>query len=89
MSRVVVSFKIFPSDVTIDHSFLKRKIKKSLPKYASVSRFIEEPIAFGLIALIAHIVIPEEKPGGLDEIEKGFRKIQEISEIETLMIRRI
>lgn len=89
MSRVVISLKIFPSDVTIDLSLLKRKIEKGLPGYASVYRFVEEPIAFGLTALIVHIVIPEEKSGGLDEIEKGLHRIDEISEIETLMVRRV
>lgn len=89
MSKVVISFKIFPSDVTIDLSLLKQKIEKNLPEYASVYKFIEEPIAFGLTALVAQIVIPEEKSGGLDEIEKLLQRIDEISQIETLMIRRV
>jgi len=89
MSRVVISFKILPSDITIDLSLLKQKIEKSLPEYASVYKFIEEPIAFGLTALIAQIVIPEENSGGLDEIEKILQRIDEVSQMETLMIRRV
>jgi len=88
MAKVVVSVKIFPSDITVDLGLLKQKIERSLPEYASVYRFVEEPIAFGLVALIAHIVVPEEKPGGLDEVEKRLRGIDEISEIETIMVRR-
>lgn len=89
MSKVVVSIKIFPSDITIDLAILKEKVEKNLPEYASVYKFVEEPIAFGLVALIAHIVIPEEKSGGLGEIEERLQKINEISEIQTLMVRRI
>lgn len=89
MAKVLVSMKIFPSDITIDLDQLKKKIEKELPKYASVYRFNEEPIAFGLTALIAHIVIPEETPGGSDEVEKQLQKIDEISQIEPMMIRRI
>jgi len=89
MARVIVSMKIFPSDVTVDLGLLKQKIERSLPEFASVHRFAEEPIAFGLVALIAHIVIPEDKPGGLDEVEKFLRGIDEISEIETIMVRRV
>lgn len=88
MARVVVSVKIFPSDITVDLGLLKQKIEGSLPEYASVYRFVEEPIAFGLNALIAHIVVPEEKSGGLDEVEKRLRGIDEVSEIETIMVRR-
>jgi len=64
ISKVIVSIKIFPSDVTVDLGLLKEKIKKNLPEYASVYKFVEEPIAFGLVALITHIVFPEEKSGG-------------------------
>jgi len=89
MSKVVVSVKIFPSEITIDLAMLKEKVEKTLPEYASVYKFVEEPIAFGLVALIAHIVVPEEKSGGLEEIEERLQKINEISEIQTLMVRRI
>ncbi|UCE15817.1 MAG: elongation factor 1-beta [Candidatus Bathyarchaeota archaeon] len=89
MAKVLVSMKIFPSDITIDLNQLKKKIEKELPKYASVYRFNEEPIAFGLTALIAHIVIPEETPGGSDGVEEQLQKIDEISQIEPMMIRRI
>ena len=89
MSKVIVSIKIFPSDITTDLNQLKKRIEKELPKYASVYKFDEEPIAFGLTALIAHIIIPEEKPGGLDEVEKQLQKIDEISQKETLMVRKV
>ena len=89
MAKVVVSLKIFPSDTSVDLNVLKTKIEKSLPKYASVHKFAEEPIAFGLVALIAHIVVPEETGGGLDEVEKVLKRMDEISEMETLMVRRV
>ena len=89
MSKVIVSIKIFPSDITTDLNQLKKRIEKELPKYASVYKFDEEPIAYGLKALIAHIIIPEEKPGALDEVEKQLQKIDEISQKETLMVRKV
>ncbi len=89
MAKVLFSIKIFPSDITTNLNQLKKKIEKELPKYASVYKFDEEPIAFGLTALIAHIIIPEEKPSGSDEVEKQLQKIDEISQIETVMVRRV
>lgn len=89
MARVVLSLKIFPKDIDIDLNSLRDKIIKSLPKYASVYKFEEEPIAFGLVSLIAHIVLPEDKPGGLDEVEESVRNISEVSDIQTIMVRRI
>lgn len=88
MARVVVSLKIFPSDISVDLRNLKEKIKNALPGYASVYGFEEEPIAFGLVALIAHIVLPEDLAGGLDEVENRLRDISDVSDIQTIMVRR-
>ena len=89
MAKVSVSLKIFPSDVDVNRDALKMKIEKSLPEYASVYKFEEEPIAFGLVALIAHILMPEDKAGAIDEVESSLRKIGEISNFQTLMVRRV
>jgi len=88
LGKIVISFKIFPSEATVDLDLLKEKIEKQMPKFASVHGFAEEPIAFGLSALIAHIVLPEDRSGVLDEVENYLLEIREVSQIETLMVRR-
>jgi len=88
MGSVVVSYKIFPIDITVDFNELKRKIEECLPEFASIYGFGEEPIAFGLKALIAAIKIPEDKSGVLDELEKKFKEIKEISQVQPGMVRR-
>ena len=87
--RVMVSMKIFPSDIETDREVLKKDIEKMLPDYASVYQFEEEPIAFGLVAIIAHILVPEDKEGGIDEVESSLKKIDKISDFQTLMVRRV
>ncbi|MCD6446360.1 elongation factor 1-beta [Candidatus Bathyarchaeota archaeon] len=89
MGSVVVSYKIFPIDITVNFNDLKKKIENCLPEFASVYGYGEEPIAFGLNALIAHIKIPEDKSGVLNELEKKFESINEISQVQPLMVRRI
>lgn len=89
MGKVIVSFKIFPSDASVELDRLQSKVKEKLPEYASIYRFTQEPIAYGLKVLIAHIIIPEEKPGGLDKVEKSLQEIGEISQIQSIMVRRI
>jgi elongation factor 1-beta len=89
LGNIVISFKIFPSEATVDLNLLKESIQKQLPKFASVHGFSEEPIAFGLSALIAHIVLPEDRSGVLDEVESYLLKIKEISQIDTIMVHRV
>ncbi len=88
MGNIVISFKIFPSEATVDLNLLKQKIEKQLPKFASIHGFVEDPIAFGLSALIVHIVLPEDRSGVLDELENYLLEIEEISQMETIMVRR-
>ncbi|MCW4021041.1 MAG: elongation factor 1-beta [Candidatus Bathyarchaeota archaeon] len=89
MAKVLVSLKIFPSDIEVNRETLKKEIEGSLPEHASVYKFEEEPIAFGLVAVIAHILIPEDKTGGIDEVESSLKKIETISDFQTLMVRRV
>jgi len=88
IGSVIISYKVFPTDITVDFNDLKKKIEKSLPKSASIYGFGEEPVAFGLNVLIAHIKFPEDKTGLLDELEKKLEGISEVSQIQTISVRR-
>jgi len=89
LGSVVISYKIFPTDITVNFEDLKKKIEASLPEFATIYGYGEEPIAFGLNALICAIKIPEDKSGVLEELEKRFERISEISQVQTIMVRRI
>lgn len=88
MGDIVISFKIFPSEASVDLRLLREKIKKQLPRFASVHGFTEEPVAFGLSVLIVHIILPEDRSGVLDEVERHLTKMKEIGQIESIMVRR-
>jgi len=87
MAQVLISFKIYPTDI-MDLNELKQKIERQLPKYAKLHKTAEEPIAFGLNALIAQILIPEKQEGALDQLEQVLQKIPEVSQIQTIMVSR-
>jgi len=89
LARVLVSMKIFPSDIDVNLEELKKEIVKKIPSFASIHKFEEEPIAFGLVALIAYIVLPEDRSGGIDEVESSLQKIEKISDFQTLMVSRV
>ena len=89
MGKIVIAYKIFPSEAGIDLEVLKEKIKKQLSDIASIQRFDEEPIAFGISALVVNIVLSEDKEGILDETEKRLSKIEEVGQIQTLAVNRL
>ncbi len=89
MAKVLASIKIFPDDANIDLSILKSKVQTALPQGATVQKFEEEPIAFGLVALVAHVTLPEDAEGKMEEVEEAIRGVEQVSEIQVLRVGRI
>ena len=89
MARVLASIKIFPNDANIDLNALKSRIQAALPSGCTVHKFEEEPVAFGLVALIALVAMPEDAGGQMDKVEEAIRSVDQVSEIEVLRVGRV
>jgi elongation factor 1-beta len=88
MGSVIVTYKVFPEDIMESFDGMKKKIEKCLPKFASLEGYGEEPIAFGLKALLVQVRFPEDKTGIVDEFETELGKIEHVSQVQTLMVHR-
>jgi translation elongation factor aEF-1 beta len=88
LGTVIVTYKVFPEDIVQNFDSLKKKIEEKLPKESSVSGYGEEPIAFGLVALLVQVRFPEDKTGLVDEFETEMGKIPGVSQVQTMMVRR-
>jgi elongation factor 1-beta len=88
LAKILASIKIFPSDANIDLDALKARVQKSLPAGSIVQKFEEEPVAFGLVAIIAHVVLPEDAGGTMDQVENAIRGVDLVSEIQVLRVGR-
>ena len=88
MGRVVATIKIFPEDIIIGIDRIKQAIERELPKDVTIHQLVDEPIAFGLVALIAHLVIPEEE-GQLETVENILQSIEGVGQTEVLLVRRV
>ena len=89
MAKVLVSIKIFPHEANIDLAPLKSQVESSLPTGSTVQKFEEEPVAFGLVALVAHVVLPDDAAGHMDQVEEAIRAISMVSEIQVLRVGRV
>jgi elongation factor 1-beta len=88
MGNVLVTYKVFPEDIVENFDDLKKKIGDIIPEFSSIEGYGEEPIAFGLKALLIQVKFPEDKTGLVDEFEEKLAKIQGVSQAQTFMIRR-
>ena len=88
MGSIKVVYKVFPEDIVDSFDALKKQVEKCLPNFSSIEGYGEEPIAFGLKALLIQVTFPEDKTGVVDEFETELGKIEGVSQVQTMMVRR-
>jgi len=82
-----VQYKLMPSSLEADLPSIKDSAQKTIEELGGIPNSIEEqPIAFGLKALIVSFAFPEENE--VDDIGNAFMKIPEVSSAEMIDYRR-
>ncbi len=81
-------YKLMPTSPDVDLEGIKESAKKIVEEFGGTNKeYSEEPIAFGLKAIIVFFSYPEEK--GLEEIEKKFSEIDDVNSCELIDMRKI
>jgi elongation factor 1-beta len=89
MATAGIQFKIMPESIETDLENLKTEIKTKIESFESgvFNEAKEEPIAFGLKALIVTIALSEEEES--DAVEKTLSEIEGVSSVELIDYRRV
>jgi len=89
MAGVVgIKYRIMPSSPEIDLEQIKKKIRTFLEKKgANRIEFSEEPIAFGLKAIVAFFQYDED--AGTEHLEEPLKSIKNVQSIQMIDIRKI
>ena len=89
MGDVAAKMKIMPESVDTDLVGLKEKLKAVIPAGAQLhGDIVEEPIAFGLKALIVTLIVNDEE-GGTEPAEEAFAKVSGVENVQVLEAYRI
>lgn len=86
MAEVLVTMKLMPKSAGEDMDALEARIGKI--DNGKLNKVKKEPIAFGLVALIASYVV-EDKEGGTEKLEAALNTIEGIGNIEILQVTRL
>lgn len=89
MAEMLASIKVLPAEAGIDLDPIKDGIKNSLPKGAKLYKIVEEPIAFGLVAMIVHLILPEENPKIMEDLERALKLVKGVGEIQVIRMSRL
>ena len=88
MGEVLTTMKIMPESPEVDLEALKETIQNGLPEDAEFQNITEEPIAFGLVALILNFTI-EDGEGGSEPVEEMVQGIDGVASIEITGVGRL
>jgi len=87
MGTVAVKIKLMPTSPDENLDEIKEKAKTIIEENKGEGcKFEEEPIAFGLKAVIIFFRFPENEE--LEIIEEGLEKIENINSVQVLDVRR-
>ncbi len=87
MAVMAIKMRIMPASPETDLEALEKNIKKLVEQAGGKNcTFSEEPVAFGLKAVIAFFAWPEEKE--LEIMEADMRKIKNVNSVQITDMRR-
>lgn len=86
MGNLLIRVKIMPKEAEIKPAQILEDLNNS--KKLEVRSSKEEPIAFGLVALIADIV-SDDAAGAMDSVEEAIRSSSLVGEFEVMGSSRI
>ena len=83
-----IKIKIMPTSPSVDLEKIKQEAKSIVESKKGRNReYEEEPVAFGLKAIITFFEWPEEK--NLEKIEEAFKNIENVQSVQVIDIRKI
>ncbi len=88
MGKVAAAIKVMPNSPEIDLDKLQEKLEQSLPEGAKINGFEREEVAFGLVALIPTVLVPDEA-GGTEAVEEAFSGLDEVESVSVENVGRI
>jgi elongation factor 1-beta len=88
MGKVAARLKVMPDDPEVDLDDLQARLEDSLPEGAKISRTDREDVAFGLVALMPTVIIPDEA-GGTEAVEEAFQNVEDVESVGVDEVGRI
>jgi len=81
MGSVAVTFRILPDDAEADLEPIKTRVRKTLG--GALRDMKEQPVAFGLKAIVAIAVVGDAE-GGSDQLEQSLAALPGVGSVETV-----
>jgi elongation factor 1-beta len=88
MGKVAARLKVMPQSPEIDLDALQERLENALPEGAKISRVDRDDVAFGLVALLPTVIVPDDA-GGSDAVEEAFAEVEGVESVKVDQVGRI
>lgn len=88
MGKVAAKLKVMPQSPEIDLNDLQERLEQSLPEGAKINGFERDDVAFGLVALLPTVIVPDDA-GGTEAVEESFSSVDDVESVEVENVGRI
>ncbi|QIB74875.1 elongation factor 1-beta [Halogeometricum borinquense] len=88
MGKVAAKMKVMPNSPEIDLDELQERLEDSLPEGAKINGFERDDVAFGLVALLPTVIVPDDA-GGTEAVEEAFSDVDGVESVSVENVGRI
>ena len=88
MGKVAAKIKVMPNSPEIDLDELQERLDQSLPEGAKINGFERDDVAFGLVALLPTVIVPDDA-GGTEAVEEAFTDVDGVESVSVENVGRI
>lgn len=88
MGKVAAAIKVMPESPDVDLDGLQERLEAALPEGAKINGFERDDVAFGLVALIPTVVVPDDA-GGTEAVEEAFGGVKGVESVSVENVGRI
>ncbi|WP_229121876.1 elongation factor 1-beta [Halapricum desulfuricans] len=88
MGKVAAKIKVMPNSPDVDLDALQERLEQSLPEGAKINGFERDEVAFGLVALLPTVIVPDES-GGTESVEEAFGEVEDVESVSVENVGRV
>ena len=88
MGKVAAKIKVMPNSPDIDLDALQERLEESLPEGAKINGFERDNVAFGLVALLPTVIVPDDA-GGTEAVEESFSGVDGVESVSVENVGRL
>jgi len=88
MGKVAAQLKVMPDSPDVDLDDLQERLERSLPEGAKINGFERDDVAFGLVALLPTVIVPDDA-GGTDAVEEAFVGVEDVESVSVENVGRL